>query len=90
MMSQRPQAPTMYWQAPVRHFSGSRKRGVEFKGDGRHEGNRHDRRNRHGCLIVLHFVGRAEGGRGALQKHQTVKIAKTVIGATLTPPCPTS
>ena len=47
------------WDLPV---SGSRKRGVEFKGS-RHDWNRHDlwnRQNRHSCLIVLSFVGQAQ------------------------------
>ena len=46
-------------------MSGSRKRGVEFKGGSFHDWNRHDRQNRqtrHGCLIVLYFVGQAKGG----------------------------
>ena len=56
--------------------SGSRKRGVEFKGGSRHDRNRHNRRNRrnrqnrHGCLLVLYFLGEAEGGQGALQNRQ--------------------
>ena len=50
-------------------FSGSQKRGVEFKGGSRHDRNRHNRRNRQNRqnrLLVLYFVGEARGGQGAL------------------------
>ena len=51
-------------------FSGSRKRGVEFKGSSRHDWNRHDLQNRHFFLIVLYFVGQAKGEQHALQNRQ--------------------
>ena len=51
-------------------FRITEKGGVEFKGGSRHDRNRHDSQNRHGCLIVLYFVGQAQGGQGALQNRQ--------------------
>ena len=78
-------------------YSGSRKRGVEFKGGSRHDCNRHDRRNRqnrqnrHGLLIVLYFVGQAKEGKVLSRTAKTVKTAKTVMKATplkLNPPFP--
>ena len=51
-------------------WSGSRKRGVDFKGGSRHDRNRHDRQNRHGCLIVLCFVGQPQRRQGALRNRQ--------------------
>ena len=56
--------------------SGSRKRGVEFKGGSRHDRNCHNRwncqnrQNRHGSLLVLYFAGQAKGGQGAIQNRQ--------------------
>ena len=67
-------------------FSGSRKRGVEFRGGSRHDRNRHNRRNRqnrqnrHGCLLALYFAG--EVGKALSRTAKTVKTAKTVMKAT--------
>ena len=77
-------------------LSGSRKRGVEFKGGSRHDRNRRDRRNRqnrHGCLLALYFVGEAKKGKVLSRTAKIVKTTKTVMKATplkLNPPFPWS
>ena len=35
-------------------------------------------KNRHGCLIVLYFVGQANGGQGALQNRQNNVTGKSL------------
>ena len=68
--------------------SGCRTTGVEFNG-----GSRRNRRSRHGCLIVLYFLGKAKGGSGAVQNRQKRQNCQNSHEGyptlNLTPPFPT-